>query len=429
MFTNENHRKRGKRVRNIVLIIIIILVVLVGTTIAAIWSSYQDPIITGTAVGVEDLDQPTAENITERWFAGWMEEHKGWKVPPSYRLKNAEIISMDELEEGCVEVHFRAEVSGWSRKAAANLELAAAEGKNKYEGQWVLRWQKGTKAWRIAAVMSPAEYQIQSPEFAEEMNEPQTTHFAYDKEKEQSYYVRDEKLYVTYDRGETFTEVPGAYEAVCGTPNGTYDEYLPDNSYLVSENFTAFVGYQNRQTILIYSFDRGKRWERSVIYDGGYCANTFLSKTAGYCYVSFAVDRTGGSDYYGSFRTFDFETWDSVPLPQELYSNATCVFWKDDSVGYYGSGDCYYLTRDGGESYEQRALPQNEEIVARLGYNPYDALEGMYQENGVVYMVIGQGDDGDYAENGKLFRALYRSEDGIHFSFVEENVDTTEEAG
>ncbi len=44
-------------------------------------------------------------------------------------------------------------------------------------------------------------------------------------------------------------------------------------------------------------------------------------------------------------------------------------------------------------------------------------------------MVIGQGDDGDYVENGKLLRALYQSEDGIHFTFVEENVDTMEEAG
>ena len=47
-----------------------------------------------------------------------------------------------------------------------------------------------------------------------------------------------------------------------------------------------------------------------------------------------------------------------------------------------------------------------------------------------LYLVMGQGDDGDYMKDGKLSEALYRSEDGVNFSFVEETADDTpEQAG
>ena len=54
----------------------------------------------------------------------------------------------------------------------------------------------------------------------------------------------------------------------------------------------------------------------------------------------------------------------------------------------------------------------------------------MYEEDGILYAVMGQGDDGDYIKDGKLAEALYRSEDGVNFSFVEEiEDDTPEQAG
>lgn len=420
-----------------VVIIVGILAVIPGI----VWYRYEEPLVTGAVVELrtEEADQeneeqtdaepPTITSITEEWFQKWAEGHEGWQVPPSYRLKSAKIVSLDELEEGYIEVHYRAAISGWSRKVVQNLQLISTDTKNEYDGEWVLRWKMGKDAWVIEEEMSPVQYQIQTPEFAEETKEPQTAHFAYNKEQEQSYYVRDGVLYVTYDGGETFLEVPDGYDPVCGTPNGLYNEYLPENSYLVSEALTAFVGYQNRQTILIYSRDQGQTWKQNVIYEGGYRANTFLSATEQYCYATFAVDRTGGSDYYGTFRSTDLENWEMVSQPEELYSNATCVFWKDDHTGYYGKYNQYYLTQDGGASYELYELPQNEEIIDELGYNPYDSLEAMYQEDGFTYMRIGQGDDGDYARDGKLLKALYQSEDGIHFSFVEEQLDTLEEAG
>ena len=57
-------------------------------------------------------------------------------------------------------------------------------------------------------------------------------------------------------------------------------------------------------------------------------------------------------------------------------------------------------------------------------------IEKMYEKDGILYVVMGQGDDGDYMKDGKLAEALYRSEDGVNFSFVEEIADDTpEQAG
>ena len=53
------------------------------------------------------------------------------------------------------------------------------------------------------------------------------------------YYIRDGVLQVTYDGGETFKEVKDGYEMVCITPNGTYDELLMENSYIVTPEFTG----------------------------------------------------------------------------------------------------------------------------------------------------------------------------------------------
>lgn len=50
-------------------------------------------------------------------------------------------------------------------------------------------------------------------------------------------------------------------------------------------------------------------------------------------------------------------------------------------------------------------------------------------EDGMWYMVIGQGEDGDYADNGQMIKALFSSEDGEHFTFEKEITETLQEAG
>ena len=74
-------------------------------------------------------------------------------------------------------------------------------------------------------------------------------------------------------------------------------------------------------------------------------------------------------------------------------------------------------------------MPQATEAVEKLGFNPFDQVERFYMEDGMWYMVIGQGEDGDYADNGQMIKALFSSEDGEHFTFEKEITETLQEAG
>ena len=124
-------------------------------------------------------------------------------------------------------------------------------------------------------------------------------------DEQMTYYIENEVLYVTYDGGENFVEVPDGYEKVCTMANGSYNELLPYNSYLVTEEFTAFVTHNS----LLYSTDKGETWKESQIYAGAYRANVYVSMTDNGCYVTLAVDRSLGSDYYQTFCSQDLETW------------------------------------------------------------------------------------------------------------------------
>ena len=243
----------GRRIGKIIGIIVAVIIMAGVGYVGYVWSKYQEPEIVDAQIQDEEIKGTISrEKLTVVWFEEWKRGHQGWKVPFSYRLKDAKIISIEELEMGYVEVHYQARIPGISRKVVDNLELIGTDEKNVYQGQWVLKWKEKTGGWCIAEAISPVQYQIQSPEFAEEMQRPQTAHYAFDTDKTETYYVQDGVLYVTYDGGENFIEVPDGYETVLCTPNGTYDEYLPENSCLVSSSFTAFIAYENGTTKLLY---------------------------------------------------------------------------------------------------------------------------------------------------------------------------------
>ena len=97
--------------------------------------------------------------------------------------------------------------------------------------------------------MSPVQYQIQTDP---SLRKPPTTHYAMADRKE-TYAFSQNQLYVTYDAGKSFTEVPVPYEDIAGTNNSTYNELLPAHGYIVSRNFTAFVCYDETGSYLQYS--------------------------------------------------------------------------------------------------------------------------------------------------------------------------------
>lgn len=367
---------------------------------------------------------------SEEWFDSYMDGLMGWRVPYSYRIEKASLNDVELLEHSCVQLNYTIWPSSANQEIMSNMRLAGTPARYKYTGQIVLRWSMGNGRLTIAETMSPVQYQIQTPEFQEEIRAPQTEHYEMADDEPMTYYIRDEVLYVTYDSGKHFVEVPGGYEGVCRTLNGTYDELLAYNSYVITPEFTAFIDYSGEEATLLYSMDAGETWKRSQIAGEGFRANTFLSKTETSCYATFAVDRALGSDFYVTYKSTDLEKWERITSPEQVWSNLNCVLWINDLTGYYSRGGAaFFRTVDGGANFEDVQITVPQEITDALGFNPYDTIEKIYQEDGMIYVVVGQGDDGDYVKDGELMKALFKSTDGFTFEFVEEIADSPREAG
>ena len=391
------------------------------------WHEYEMPQIVGDTVENESSDP---EEITRKWFSQYFEQFDGWVVPYHYHVVNARITGMETLNDlgrPYIQIDYEVYTPVGARGIVRELELMETETRRLYTGQMVLSWEAdGEDVYRIADKMTPVQYQILTPEFQKERQEPQTEHFEMKTDEPMTYYIRDGVLYVTYDSGESFVEVPDGYEGICSQGNGTYNELLPYNSYVITEEFTGFVAGHS----LLYSMDRGETWKESRVRQSGYAADPFLSVTESGYYVTMAVDRSLGSDYYATCYSEDLENWTSISLPDAFCTNLTCSFWTKDGKGYYAKGEEMLVTLDGGDTFQDIVLPETEEIADELGFDPFDTVEKMYEEDGILYVVVGQGEDGDYIRDGKLAEALYQSEDGVNFSFVEEIADDTpEQAG
>lgn len=427
---------------------LLLAIAVMGSIREIIWRQYIPPAVIGDTVNLADAEETdTLEGISRKWFDEYAKKLKGWKVPYNYRLTDARIdrisypksempgtseqtdaaqAEKEEQTEGYVQIDYTVRTASSNYEIISNLRLVSGSYRRTYKGQMVLgRKKTGENRWQIMENMSPVQFQIKYTDIISESSVPQTEHFTMKTGVERTCYVRDHVLYVTYDAGEHFVEVPDGYEKVCKTANGTYQEYLTENSYLISPEFTAFAAYEGEGVSLLYSTDAGQSRKESRISELGFRANTFLSGDARYCCVTFAADRSLGHDYYVTFCSKDLENWKPVELPETLCSNLDCVFWSDEQTGYYAKGRMVCRTTDGGKTFHDITIPETEEVKKELGYDPFDTVERIYQENGMLYMIVGQGDDGDYVKDGKLRKALYRSQDGSGFTFVEEVADDT----
>ncbi len=392
-----------------------------------VWDRFVVPQTVGSTVEYY-ADDP---EVTARlWFQEYFDQMKGWKVPYEYRITDAEIDQaevLDDLEEPYVQLDYTVHTASSNAQIVQNLELMTTDTRRTFTGQMVLHFaDNGDGTYTLDEKMRPVQYQIMTPEFQEERNTPQTQHYKIRTDDPMTYYIENGVLYVTYDSGNTLIEVPDGYEKVCGRGDGRYNELLNPNGYIVTEEFTGFVAGND----LLYSLDQGQSWQTSHISDYPNLAESFLSRTDGGYYVTFAVDRSLGNDYYATFFSADLKNWESVNSKEGGWSGLTCSFWTKSGTGYYAQGESLYMTPDGGESWQQIEIPEAEEVTSRLGFNPYDTVEQMYEKDGLLYLVVGQGDDGDYVKDGNLMEALYSSQDGTVFTFVEEIADDTpEEAG
>lgn len=404
-----------------------------GLFLGIVWLQFSSPTILGsTAIGEDDVTRSV------NWLTDYASQLNNWKVPPSRRILDVTVTQTEDLGNGCVQLDFSFTTLITHARFDDNFsQCVNTQDGHSFTGSLVLRWEDET----IVEVMRPAAWQIAySPEIQAEREQPQTQHYTAETYNGKPYLVENEVLYVTYNNGASYVEVPDGYDLVCRRSGGSNQEVLTCNQYIINSELTAFLIYNEDHFLayLYYSKDEGQTWSRQEI-GSGYQANSFLSLTDTGVYATFAVDRAAGSDYYGTYFSSDLIHWSSIPLSSST-RNFSCVFWTAADVGYYSGGTvesvsgetsiCHYVTFDKGESYQViNYTPVWSFVEQAGGVDPFDTLDEMYESDGVCYMVLGQGDDGDLTIDGEQIKLRYRSTDGINFEFDAQISDSNEAVG
>ena len=148
-------------------------------------------------------------------------------------------------------------------------------------------------------------------------------------------------------------------------------------------------------------------------------------------------DAALGSRFYGLIKSTDggahCQVVSSDPFGGQMGGSVEFTF-LDEMFGFatlsHNGGDAavLYVTEDGGEHYEQVEFAHKTytdsigNIVA-----PYDYPKMPYEKDGVIYVLCGQGADGDYDGGDSLHLARYRSEDHGHSFVFDTLVDGTSE--
>lgn len=133
------------------------------------------------------------------------------------------------------------------------------------------------------------------------------------------------------------------------------------------------------------------------------------------------VDRAAGSSYYALLEAVDgvnvsvvnidpylghggYARW--IDFPEDGEIGFSCLAYSGGSLGLL------YRTEDGGRSFQEITYPSAEiELPDGNLYNPFIMPDKIWAEDGKLYMLAGQGPDGDYYEDGVRVYGLYESAD------------------
>ena len=144
-------------------------------------------------------------------------------------------------------------------------------------------------------------------------------------------------------------------------------------------------------------------------------------------YQMIVEDAALGSRFYGLIKSTDggahWQVVSSDPFGGQMGGSVEFIF-LDEMFGFatlsHNGGDAavLYVTEDGGKHYEQVEFA-HKTYTDSIGniIAPYDYPKMPYEKDGVIYVLCGQGADGDYDGGDSLHLARYRSEDHGH-SFV-----------
>ncbi|WP_207694117.1 hypothetical protein DOK67_0001945 [Enterococcus sp. DIV0212c] len=248
---------------------------------------------------------------------------------------------------------------------------------------------------------------------------PQTT-----TQNQTDVLVKGETLYVTYDSGEHWVEVPESLEKIqFGEYTPSYDNNLMEKSYFLTKENTSFL-YENLGLKLLQTLDQGKTWQKYEISQENagirFRKIDFLSKDFGY--VIYSGGRVARQEGTIAYLTHDGgKTW-----KETASTNQTSLVqdggFIDENTGFlsFGAAPNLQVTKDGGVSWKTATIQVPEKykaifLVAEMPSKAGDQLE----------LLLNQGEVGDY--RGGLVKGKFISKDNGENWVFDREVESDEE--
>lgn len=247
-----------------------------------------------------------------------------------------------------------------------------------------------------------------------------------------TYRIYDDKCFISNNYGKTWAEVLIPIEKLCKVSEGnTYYNSLQEGSYIIDKEKIIFVygGNQETQLSIIRSDDGGQTWRTIKVDEDNKAVKyvglkfiSFPSKEVGYIVVS--SERVMGSERKIIYKTCDGgESFSKVETITNI--NEHCLYnavFLTENLGFMAmvcnDSPEIYRTDDGGLTWEIIQIPQ----VEVDGITPFIQPELVFKEEGKLYLLVGQGDEGDY-KGGTCKIKFISEDDGKSFRYTDEILD------
>ena len=217
------------------------------------------------------------------------------------------------------------------------------------------------------------------------------------------FKIQNDILYASLD-GKNVIEVPGDF-------SNMQDSYKTNN-YQISEEKIIFYYIKDNKRYLVYSDDRGETWNTTEIEnDSTIDCLQFINSKIGYmlkfedvalggqAFGELCKTEDGGINWTNIFYGIGDEEKNFRTSTQFKFINEKVGFLSMPSVG--GEKSTIYITRDGGYNFDELVISKSD---------IYDYYNLPTVENGIIYIKISQGSDGDY--NGGDYKVYSSNDNG-----------------
>ncbi len=421
-----------------------LLIVLMGVSYFGYYLYRQNTIHLKEPEGFSvECETDSISLVGEKWLKAYTDQYRQKYLPSSKKIIEYGIDDIEIKESSVIQVDF------WV--VPARLDENTASGWNGFlkderiQCQWVLWFEKkrtsdDTTVYTVTKLQRPAGYDLEQYQTSGEKEKDEYKHKYLDeipyKQQQYTYKIEDGACYVSYDYTSTWKEVPVSLETLVEVGDGhSYYNQLQQGSYLITPEKTAFVygGTREHNLMITYSDDMGVTWKTAEISGQLHSIRIkFCSfPTVSVGYVIAAGDRTMSQERQIIYQTTDGgSSWNEVGYGPSTWL-LQCGGFVDENVGFMsypnieGAETNFYRTEDGGKTFEPIILPVVKEQWMGMTFEPFIQPEMPYFEGGKLFLLVGQGEQGDY--KGGNVMAKYKSEDkGKTWSFVESVEGTVE---